>query len=72
MNTPLDQIMQITLPVQMTDEQQRLLMKYARLPRSLARAEWVQALAAFDLLHAGRVSWSGKVMTFQEFHQQRK
>jgi len=53
------QVTQIILPALLTDEQRRLLVKYARLPRSLTRAEWGLALAAFDLLHAGRVILDG-------------
>jgi len=62
------QVTQILLPAQLTDEQRRLLVKYARLPRSLTRAEWGLALAAFDRLHAGRVTWGGKTWTFQAFY----
>ncbi len=68
MTPPLHQVTQITLPAQMTDEHQRLLVKYARLPRSITRAEWVQALAAFDLLHVGRLKWGDDAMTFQAFY----
>lgn len=68
MTLPLDHITQITLPAQLTDAQQRLLVKYARLPRSLARAEWPQALAAFDLLHEGRVLCGAEMLSFQRFY----
>jgi len=44
---------------------------YARLPRSLTRAEWGPALAAFDLLHAGRVTSDGETLTFQAFYLRR-
>jgi hypothetical protein len=63
-----DKITQIILPARLTDEQQRLLIKYLRLPRSLSRDEWARALAAFDLLHEGRVQWGVEMMTFQRFY----
>jgi hypothetical protein len=58
----------IVLPAQLTDEQRRLLVKYARQPRSVTRAEWVGALAAFDLLHAGHVTLDSETLTFQTFY----
>jgi hypothetical protein len=45
-----------------------LLVKYARLPRSLTRAEWPQALKAFDLLHSGQVTLDGDTLSFQSFY----
>jgi hypothetical protein len=63
-----DQVTQIILPTRLTDEQQRLLTKYLRLPRSLSRDEWALALAAFDLLHEGRVQLGAEMMTFQRFY----
>jgi len=66
--TAAPKVTQIVVPAQLTDEQRRLLVKYVRLPRSVTRAEWVQALAAFDLLHAGRVTWGSETLTFQAFY----
>ncbi len=68
MTLPLDHITQITLPTQLTDTQQRLLVKYTRSPRSLLREEWPLALAAFDLLNAGRVLCGAETLTFQRFY----
>jgi len=51
MKTHPDQITRIILPARLAGDQQRLLIKYLRLPRSLSREEWARALAAFDLLH---------------------
>ncbi|MGH9845225.1 MAG: hypothetical protein ACREEM_41440 [Blastocatellia bacterium] len=68
METHPDQITRIILPARLTDDQQRLLVKYLRLPRSLSRQEWAQALAAFDLLHEGRVQCGDETMTFQQFY----
>jgi hypothetical protein len=56
------------LPARLTDEQRRVLVKYARLPRSVTRQEWAAALRAFDLLHAGRVTVAGETLTFQAFY----
>jgi hypothetical protein len=64
----MPRVRQIRLPAQMTDEQRRLMVRYARLPRSVTRAEWAPALAAFDLLHAGRVTLGRGTMTFQTFY----
>ncbi len=66
--TDASKVTEIVLPAQLTDEQRRLLVKYARLPRSVTRAEWRLALAAFDLLHAGRVTWGSETLTFQAFY----
>jgi hypothetical protein len=68
MTSSLSPITQIFLPVQLTETQQQLLIKYLRLPRTLNRAEWIQALATFDLLHTGRVLCGNERLTFQEFY----
>ncbi len=68
MKTHPDQITRIILPARLADDQQRLLIKYLRLPRSLSREEWARALAAFDLLHEGRVQWGDETMTLQQFY----
>ena len=62
------EITRILLPEKLADEQSRLLVKYARLPRSLTREEWPLALTAFDLLHAGRVLVGSESLTFQMFY----
>jgi hypothetical protein len=54
----------------LTAEQRQLIVKYARLPRSITRSEWIQALQAFDLLHTGRVVKGRRTLTFQRFYQQ--
>jgi hypothetical protein len=63
-------VAEIHLPTGWTDEHQRLLVKYLRLPRAITRDEWGQALAAFDLLHTGRVRCGRRRLTFQEFYAQ--
>jgi hypothetical protein len=40
------------------------------MPRSLSRADWAAALAAFDLLHGGRVQLGRRRLTFQSFYMQ--
>jgi hypothetical protein len=60
--TDVPKVTGITLPAQMTDEHQRLLVKYARLPRSVTRVEWIRALAAFDLLHGGRLTLGSETL----------
>lgn len=56
------------MPTQLSDEQRQLLVTYLRLPRSITRTEWVQALTAFDVLHAGRIVLDGERVTFQAFY----
>jgi hypothetical protein len=61
--------MDIYLNPQLTDEQQRLVIKYIERPSALSRAEWLDALLAFDLLRTSVVTHEGQTMTFGAFYE---
>ena len=61
--------MDIRLNPQLTDEQQRVILKHLRRPRSLSRAEWTMALAGFDALSSCRVVREGESQTFRQFYE---
>jgi len=61
--------MDIHLNPQLTDEHQRLIIKYVERPRALTRAEWLDALGAFDLLRTSVVRHEGQTMTFGAFYE---
>lgn len=60
---------QIVFPTMLTELHQQLMVRYSRLPRAITRAEWVQALEAFDMLHTGRITQGRSSRTFQRFYQ---
>jgi hypothetical protein len=61
--------MDIHLNPQLTDEHQRLVIQYLEQPSALSRAEWLDALRAFDLLRTSLVKHEGQTMTFGAFYE---
>jgi hypothetical protein len=61
--------MDIHLNTNLTPEHRVVVLKYLRSPRSLSKAEWTTALAAFDLLSSCRVAHEGKIQTFTQFYE---
>jgi hypothetical protein len=61
--------MDIHLNPQLTDEYQRLVVKYIERPGTLSRAEWLDVLRAFDLLRTSVVTHEGQTMTFGAFYE---
>src|SRR5438128_1207440 len=55
---------EIRLNPQLTNEHERLVVKYIARPSVLTRAEWLDALSAFDLLRTSIVIYEGQSMTF--------
>ena len=61
--------MDVFLNPQLTLADQAVILKYLKDRRSLSKAEWKTALAAFDLLGRSRVVQEGKSSTFSQFYQ---
>ena len=60
--------MDIHLNAQLTDDHQRLLIRYIE-RRRLSQSEWVEVLLAFDLLRTSVVTYEGQTMTFGAFYE---
>lgn len=60
----------IYLNPRLTSEHQEVVLKYLRNPRTLSKAEWTVALAAFDALSSCRLVREGKGQTFAQFYQE--
>lgn len=61
---------EISIHPQFTDVHQKVVLKFLQSPRSLSKAEWTEALFAFDLLSFCVVTHEGRRRTFRSFYEE--
>jgi len=60
----------ITLHPLFTEAHQKVVLKYLQSPRALSKAEWTEALTAFDLLSLSLIHYEGRSQTFKRFYEE--
>jgi len=60
----------ITLHPLFTEVHQKVVLKYLQSPRPLSKAEWTEALTAFDLLSLSLIHYEGRSQTFKRFYEE--
>ncbi|MBC8236137.1 hypothetical protein H8E77_41855 [bacterium] len=60
----------ITLHPLFTEAHQNVVLKYLQSPRALSKAEWTEALTAFDLLSFSLIHYEGRSQTFKRFYEE--
>lgn len=60
----------INLSPALTERDLDLVLGWLHDPRTMARADWPDALAAFDSLRRSTLEWQGRAMTFGEFYDE--
>jgi hypothetical protein len=70
MESDLPTISNITLVADLTASQRALLVRYAARPRSLHAHEWLEALAAFDVMGNSTLTVNGQTRRFAAFYDE--